>query len=192
LLRDSDAQKWLGYELAGYPAGLNFAEFGGCLKYASQRKTEGGKYWSESLPAIEARLKSSEMALAGYRFPAQLSPSLNSPSLYAGVQLSCAMTNVVASFNTSVSALRGAINDATGLLNELKAAVHSYAVDANIALAVGGAAQEIFETARVEVDNFVRQKCPKAAEQLLAAYERIQGGGAEECAQAWLPAEEFF
>ena len=184
LLRDNDAQRWLNYELSGYPDGLTFAEFGSCLKYANQRRDKDNKYWTESLPAIEARIKSSELALAGYKFPANLSPSLNSPSQWAGTQLQSAMGSIVMSFNLSVNAIRDSITSSTQLFSALTASVHSFATDANIALAFGGTAQEIFEAARLDVDTFIRLKCPKAAEQLLAAYERIQSGGAEECAQA--------
>src|ERR1035438_1010925 len=184
LLRDSDAQQWLTCELSGYPDGTSLDDFGTCSKFARQRMAENDKYWKESLPTIEARIKSSEVALAGYRFPTDLSPSLDSPSEYAGLQLQNAMTSVVRSFNISVTCLRDSIASSTGLFGALTAAVHTYVTEANIALTLGGAAQEIFEAARIETDNFVRLKCPKAAEQLLAAYERIQGGGGEECAQA--------
>ena len=88
------------------------------------------------------------------------------------------------SFNLSVNAIHDAIASYTELFNALTASVHSYATDTNIALAFGGTAPEIFEAARLDVDSFIRLKCPKAAEQLLAAYEPIQGGGAEESAQA--------
>jgi hypothetical protein len=186
LLRDDDAQRWLNYELSGYPDGTNLGGFGSCSKYARQRMAEGGKFWSESLPTIETRMKSSELALTGYKFPTDLSPSLNSPSQWAGLQLQNAITNAIGAFNVSVNALRESIASSTELFNALTAAVHSYATEANIALALGSTAQEIFEAARLETDNFIRLKCPKAAEQLLAAYERIQGGGAEECAQALL------
>src|SRR5260370_39729649 len=76
LIRDTDAQEWLKHELSGYPAGLDLAAFGSCSKYAEQRRTEEDKYWSESLPKIEARIKSSELALSGYKFPTNISPSL--------------------------------------------------------------------------------------------------------------------
>jgi len=97
LLRDADAQKWLTYELSGYPDGTSLDDFGTCSKFARQRMAENDKYWNESLPTIEARIKSSEVALAGYRFPADLSPSLDSPSQYAGLQLQNAITSVVSS-----------------------------------------------------------------------------------------------
>jgi len=184
LLRDQDAQRWLDYELSGYPGELNLSEFGECSKYTSQRAAEDNKYWTESLPSIEARIKSAETVLAGYKFPTDLSPSLDSPSEYAGIQLQSAITSVVRSFNTSISFLREQIVDSTRLFHALIASVHSYATEANIALSLGGTAEDVFEAARLEVDNFIRVKCPKAAEQLLAAYERIHGGGAEECAQA--------
>jgi hypothetical protein len=184
LLRDADAQKWLTYELSGYPDGTSLDDFGTCSKFARQRMAENDKYWNESLPTIEARIKSSEVALAGYRFPADLSPSLDSPSQYAGLQLQNAITSVVSSFNLSVNSLLNSIASSTELFGALTAAVHTYVTEANIALTLGRTAQEIFEAARIETDNFVRLKCPKAAEQLLAAYERIQSGGGEECAQA--------
>ena len=83
-----------------------------------------------------------------------------------------------------MNSLRNSIAFSTELFGALTATVHTYVTEANIALTLGGTAQEIFEAARIESDNFVRLKCPKAAEQLLAAYERIQSGGGEECAQA--------
>ncbi len=184
LLSDQDAQRWLDYELSGYPGGLDLSSFGKCSTHTRRRIAEENEYWSDSLPAIEARVRSAETALAGFKFPSDLSPSLNSPSQWAGLQLQNAVTSVLHSFNLSVSNLREQVAEQTGLLHKLVTSIHSYATEANIALSLGSTAQDIFETARIDVDNFVRMNCPKAAEQLLSAYERIRTGQPEESAQA--------
>jgi hypothetical protein len=55
----------------------------------------------------------------------------------------------------------------------LRAAIHSYATDTYLAIELGDIAQTIFETARNDVDTFIRAHCPKAAEQLIAINERM-------------------
>lgn len=56
----------------------------------------------------------------------------------------------------------------------MRAAVHSYASDASLALELGDAAESIFEAARRDVDVFVRSSCPSAVQQLVAISERMR------------------
>lgn len=56
LLRDGDAQTWLDLEIRGYPSGFDPKSIGNCLSYAKAggRILEDGKYYSVSLPRLEA------------------------------------------------------------------------------------------------------------------------------------------
>jgi hypothetical protein len=118
------------------------------------------------------------------KFPAEISPSLSSPSQFAGLQLQNAVGSIMTSFSLSIGLHKREIASNARLYHGLKAALHNYATDSNLALAFGDVAEEIFEAARAEVDSFVRANCPKAAEQLLAVYERLRAGNAEDLAQA--------
>ncbi|MCK6596050.1 MAG: hypothetical protein L6Q33_12695, partial [Bacteriovoracaceae bacterium] len=66
LLKDVDAQKWLKYEMSGFPEKFIFSDLGTCLKYAELggRVTADGKYWPSSLPEIEAYIYTNKNSLS--------------------------------------------------------------------------------------------------------------------------------
>ncbi len=61
----------------------------------------------------------------------------------------------------------------------MKSAIHNYVTDTYLALELGDVAGNFFEAARLQVDNFVRSSCPRAAEKLLAINERMSDRSAE-------------
>lgn len=70
--------------------------------------------------------------------------------------------------------------------------VHHWASATLVALEFGAVAESSFEAARRQVDEFVRAQCPKAAEQLLAAEQRLQEGDAEALSAALTACRRLF
>lgn len=69
LMRDPDAQTWLDLETRGYPDNFYGGNLGTCLKYvtAAGRFTDDGKYYSISLPKLEAQRRSDEAQVEALR-----------------------------------------------------------------------------------------------------------------------------
>jgi hypothetical protein len=151
LLRDSDAQKWLDYEIMGYPAVFDPDELGSCKKY----------YISDR-PAIrdERTHKSHPIGLP------HLESYINSTKIES-----------VSKLGANESQKRHLLNKHHELVNDferLKTTIHNYVTEVNISLSVGDFAQEIFEDTRLAADRFIRQYCPRAGEQLLAVHDRMK------------------
>lgn len=176
LLRDEDASRWLALELRGYPSDTNLNDLGTCAKYAL-RRLEDGKTYQPSLPAIEAEAKAAEMVLNKLQ-----SPAVNEP--VANFTESRATQSVINSMNASVLAQKTIVVFWKSNFARQKSMLHQYASDTLIALELGDVAEDIFETARTDVDMFVRANCPKAAEQLLAASERLRERNTESLSEA--------
>lgn len=169
LMRDADAQVWLDLETRGYPDNFNFTELGNCRQYATRggRLTLDEKYYSVGLPNLEAKIKSDEAIIDGFR-----------TSKYSTSAKDFLEANATSSLNTGQIKYQRAQKELyasnQSLFISMKSAIHNYATDVDLAIELGDVAQDIFESAREQVDNFVRVNCPKAAEQLVAINERMQ------------------
>jgi len=176
LLRDGDAARWLDLELRGYPSDTNLHDLGTCAKY-TLRRLENGKTYQPSLPMIEAEAKAAEIVLNKLQ-----SPAINAP--VANFIESRATQSVISSMTASILAQKtNAVSWKSNFARQ-KSMLHQYASDTLIALELGDVAEDVFETARTDVDMFVRANCPKAAAQLLAASERLREGHAEALSEA--------
>jgi vacuolar-type H+-ATPase subunit H len=171
LMRDTDAQRWLDLETRGYPSGFSFSELGTCEKYAVSggRLVEAeSKYYTESLPALEANVQADEALLATVK-------PLSSASTKAKNFLEKSATEALIVTQIKLhEARKASFTNNRKIFASLKAAIHSYVSDVYLALELGNIAQDIFEEARNIVDIFVRSHCPKAAEKLIAINERMQ------------------
>lgn len=173
LLRDSDAQKWLDFELKGYPDKFSSSELGTCKRYAeSGGRSNDDKYWQMSLPSLEARCRADETTLSSF--------NVNQPS---GVAENFVVAGATAALMQKQANLLNSIKSAyqqnASLLSALKGSIHSYATECFLALEFGDVAQDIFEQAREDVDAFIRAKCPEAAEKVVAINERMREDDAE-------------
>jgi hypothetical protein len=178
LLKDGDAQTWLDFEMKGYPKGFEAAQIGYCIKYMWQSRVDaGGTYSTSSLPEIEAWITGYQKHMDAIQLPSSISTSPRRPSELSDVSI------LVASVNTSLSSLRESSARETKAFEGMKSGLHSFATDRQISLAFGDVSNDIFERARATVDSFVRRTSPKAAEQLLASYERLSAGDPEARAQ---------
>ncbi|MHC2462112.1 AbiTii domain-containing protein [Bradyrhizobium embrapense] len=169
LMRDADAQRWLEFEMAGYPSGFAFSSLGTCEKYvrAGRRVDSENKYYSLSLPEIDARCRTADARLRTMGSLMQSSQPMENYTVKRATE------EFLAGQRQIEQSLINAYRHDRGLLSSIKSTIHSYATDVFLAIELGDVAQDIFETARRDVDNFVRAHCPKAAEQLIAINERM-------------------
>jgi hypothetical protein len=151
MVRDSDAQKWLDYEIMGYPVVFDPEELGSCKKY----------YISDR-PVIrdERTHKSHPIGLP------HLESYINSTKVESVSKLGAHENQKMHILNKH----HELVND----FERLKTGIHNYVTEVNIALSVGDFAQDIFEDTRLVADRFIRQYCPRAAEQLLAIHDRMK------------------
>lgn len=171
ILADGDAQSWLDFETRGYPSDFHFDKLGNCYKYAvagGRIDPAQGKYWTQSLPELEAQVKAEHHGLTAMGMPASFSPTVEN---YVA---SGATIQVLSAFQGSLQGQKNAYKQAAHLFASMKSALHAYAMETHIALQLGNAAEGIFEAARNEVDAFVRTHVPKAAEQLVALAARLR------------------
>ncbi len=174
LLRDSDAQLWLDYEIKGYPKSFTFSSLGSCEKYlrSSGRITEDDKYYLTSLPKLEASCQAGKN-LADLGAIKHTTPKVKN-YVEAG-----ATSQVIYDQIQAMNALKGRYENDVGLYSSLKAALHSYVTDRYFAIELGDVVEEIFEKFRYSVEKFISDCCPKAAEKLVAISENMQDGGPE-------------
>jgi hypothetical protein len=174
LMRDTDAQRWLDLEMSGYPAGFVFSHLGTCAKYpmAGGRVVEGGKYYPQSLPEIEANSLSDEALLRAHATTAPPAKVKNYIEKRATEEFITGQNNILVKRKQTYARSKS-------LFVAMKSAVHSYATDSYLAIELGDIAQNVFEAARNDVDAFVRAHCPQAAEKLIAINERMADHSAE-------------
>jgi hypothetical protein len=176
LMRDADAQLWLDLETRGYPTDFSFAQLGTCQQYAvsgGRLNLETSKYYPQSLPELEANAESNQALVDSLRA---------SPGPKANVK---DFTEKSATEALMATQLRVQITQtkqyaqSKALLVSVKSGVHNYATDTYLAIELGDVAENIFETARHDIDRFVRSHCPKAAEKLISINERMGDGSSE-------------
>jgi hypothetical protein len=178
LMRDTDAQLWLGYEIRGYPPSETFvfSTLGSCEKYAvagGRINPETNTYYPKSLPEIEAIASSQEATLRSFEKVGGGSPTMEN---YLVKRATEEFINGQLKLQKNY---REAYNSSKGIIASMRSAIHGYVTDTYLAIELGDVAQDIFETARRDVDTFVRAHCPKAAEQLVAINERMADHSAE-------------
>jgi hypothetical protein len=178
LLRDEDAQAWLTLEMNGYPDGFDLASIGSCGRYAEEggRVTSEGKYCAQSLPKIESELRASESALP--------IPSAGPPLKVDDYVQAGATAQVLLRVEQQAESARTRYTNWSALNASMRAAIHAYAADTSLALELGDAAESVFESARRDVDVFVRAHAPGAAQQLLAISERMRESDDESLSSA--------
>jgi len=174
-MRDTDAQTWLGYEMQGYPKPFSSSSLGTCEKYmaGSRRRLSDGKYYVTSLPELEANSRAGEATLNS------LQKVGGSSTVITDFVAKRATEEFIVNQLNMQTKLRTNFAEGKALVVSIRSAVHSYATDIYLAIELGDAAQEIFVSARDDVDAFVRAHCPKAAEQLVAINERMADQSSE-------------
>jgi hypothetical protein len=178
ILRDSYAQTWLDHETRGYPADIQLAKaLGPCAKYAFRWVASTNSVITVSLPALEAQMKAAEVLLSRLQGPTVTTTAAN--YLESG-----ATTAVINAVQAQMTKARDAYSSAAAEFSRMKSHLYRYAADTLVSLEFGDVAEDIFQGARNRADEFVRTNAPKAAEQLLAAEERMKDGSAESLSAA--------
>lgn len=176
LMRDSDAQLWLDFETRGYPPDFTFSKLGSCRQYAvsSGRLDEAeSQYYTQSLPELEAKAESEQALLS------TLKPVTSNSAKAKDFVEKRATEALIATHLKLQASQKNTYAQSKSLFASLKSGIHSYATDMYLALELGDIAQDIFESARDEIDSFVRAHCPKAAEKLVAINERMTEDSSE-------------
>jgi hypothetical protein len=150
LLHDSDAQRWLDFEIMGYPPVFDPEVLGGCRNFYTSdrpvlRDERTRKPHAIGLPQLESYVNATSPDIIQ-----KLGPHENQK-----IQI--------------VNRHHEMVND----FERLKTAIHNYVTEVNIALSVGESAEYIFEDTRRAADKFIREHCPRAGEQLLAISEKM-------------------
>ena len=169
LMRDTDAQLWLDLETSGYPKAFDPDTLGTCKKYAvssGRVNDQTGQYYVASLPALEGDAQAKEAQINSFR-------KLEAAPVIENYLVKRATEEFITEQLTIQMNFRKAFTDSKALVAALRSAIHSYATDTYLAIEFGDVAQNIFETARSDVDAFVRAHCPRAAEQIVAINERM-------------------
>lgn len=170
LLRDQDAQEWLRLEINGYPSKFKFSSLGTCQKYAESGgriNSDTNKYLLESLPVLEARMLAAEQIVKTAGLPLIDKPIEN-------FLVANATEKLLAVAQNAINQRHQEHREACGRFLSIKSSIHTYVTEVYHALELGDVAENIFESARAVVDQFVRTTCPKAAEQLVAMTERLK------------------
>jgi len=164
LLRDGDAQRWLDLEMRGYPEDTE-VQLGSCGKYV-YRFTDNKVTYAYSLPQLEAHARAT-----GEYFKKLSGPTVDKP--VENYVVAAATQQVMKDALAQMGHARQAWEIAVANFARMKNAIHQWATDTLISLELGGVAESVFEAARVEADRFIATNAPQAAEQLLAANERL-------------------
>lgn len=163
LLHDSDAQKWIDFEITGYPPVFDPAELGTCRKYYTSdrpvlRDDRMRKPRPVGMPQLESYIRAT--------LPENLQRL--GPQDAQKIQI--------------VNRHHEMLND----FERLKTAIHNYVTEVNIALSVGEYAESLFEDSRVAADRFIREHCPRVGEELLAINEQLDFYNPESFSEAML------
>jgi hypothetical protein len=172
MLRDSDAQLWLDCETRGYSPDFQLSRLGTSQKYAWRFISETKSVLTTSLPEMEARVRAAEVVLNKMQAPTISTTAAN--------YLESGATNaVIASVANQIAAARDRYSAAAAQFSRSRSHVYRYAADTLVSLEFGEVAEDIFQAARNVADEFIRSVAPRAAEQLLAAEERMSDGSPE-------------
>lgn len=166
MLRDPDAQLWLDHETRGYPPDFALSQLGTSQKYAWRWLEAEQSVLTTSLPEMEAKVHAAEVVLSKMQAP-------NITTTAANYLESGATTNVIYEITSRIAAAQNGYSVAAAQFSRMRSHLYRYAADTLVSLEFGEVAEDIFQAARDVADEFIRSVAPKAAEQLLAAEERM-------------------
>lgn len=169
LIRDSDAQLWLSYETSGYPANFVFNTLGTCMKYAASAgrlDLAGSTYFRQSIPELEAEIE---------HFQATLSTTKNEPKAQVVTDhvAKAATAELQKTFLSWQIDQRKNFATRKALVTSLRAGLHAYVSEVHLSIEFGDVVESIFESARSEIDGFLRLHAPAAVEKLVAISDRM-------------------
>lgn len=177
LVDEVSAVEWLGYEIRGYPAGPLDASASAAAwrsNRLSSSDANGVRYWTTSLPRLQAEVEAGLMQLQAAGDP--------------NVSLTSANPNQWLTMPTGNSAERSSVRnivaDRRELIGKIVGAVHSYVSTVELELRFGAVAESAFAALRDVVDTQIAALAPSAATKLAAAFENLASGNPEHWANA--------
>lgn len=166
LLRDSDAQKWISYEIGGYPSDLEKFDpkkLGKCQKYfrGDFRLSQGKELYQKfTLPSLEDFIGNTSVQ----QFPK--------------------FQNDVENHVQWTIKFHGS---AVQHFEEVKLQVYRYVLEVYLSLSIGDVADDIFQSSRLLADGFIQENCShEIKEQFLSINDRIKENAPESFSQALL------
>jgi len=184
LAGDENWKKWLDLEIHGYnvcPPDVTYEELLGFFAYFG-RELDNQKHTGlvHPLATLEQEAETAKLELAACRVPTSIHAS-SSQSLIPD-SASAAVSNVL----FRLTNIRYTITQRQLIIVRLMCLAHTYVLKWYNELHYSDVAQTIFERRRLEVDTQLKDLCPKALEQFVAAYERLRSGTEEDWSQALL------
>jgi hypothetical protein len=182
LIDDTEAMKWLQFEVSGYPKPFTPDAVAAALRSnrlvrdsnAASGDGPGPFYWTQTLGELAATIEASK---------AQISAATDAP---VSVSSSNPYQHVAApTGNTQErSAVRNHISRQQAILDNVVGALHAYAADRYQELRFGSAVESAFEVVRREVDLSIGGLVPDALPMLSAAFENATSSNPEHWANA--------
>jgi len=184
LVGDEIWSKWLELEIHGYNSPLvklTDEERKGLFVYFG-RELDSQKHTGliHPLATLEQEVETAKLEMAACRVPSSIHAS-NSQTFIPD-SASRAVNEVL----FRLSEIRTTITQRQVIIGRVIGLAHSNTLKWYNELHYSDVAQSIFERRRLEVDTKLKDICPKALEQFVAAYERLRSGSEEDWSQALL------
>lgn len=182
LVDDEYGKKWLDLEIQGYNIevpGVTYEEKLFFFAYFD-RELDTQKHTGHVHPfaTLEQETETAKLELAASRVPTSIHAS-NSHAIIPD-----SATSAVSAVLYRLTQVRTTITQRQVIIGKVMGLAHSFALKWYNELHYSDIAQSIFERRRLEVDTKLKDLCPKALEQFVAAYERLRSGAEEDWSQA--------
>ncbi len=187
LLDAKEVQKWLQFELEGYPGNDPVA-----LRYMSRtdRWTDQPKnlgYWLP-LAQLEGFTLATRLEIESLKVPSvHFAPSSSNPhesvTGFAGAHVQSA-TRPVADVMRKLDGLAAQMGKLTGVRSRVLSILHAFVSSAYYELAFSGLAAGIFDAYKEQVDELLRTSAADALEKVPSISERLSAGDGEAVSQA--------
>lgn len=187
---DNETLKWLRLELNGYskdslPADITFGE--ACVlahrssrqyKWTSPVTKETKDYITyESVPALEAEIETSQIALQNITMPTHVTPNQN---VFQNESYSTVLKNVVA----EQTKVKESIKRNRNHLAKIRSGIYAYVFGVYSKYTFEAVLDTIFNQIKEEVDAKLQILVPDALSQFTSAFNRLRDGEGEDFSQA--------
>jgi hypothetical protein len=182
LIDDTDAMKWLQFEIAGYPRPLTPDAVAAALQsnrlvrdpQEASGDGSGPRYWTQTLGELAATIEACKAQISA---ASDAPVSVSSSNPYQHVAPPTGNTQ-------ERSAVRNHIARQQAILDNVVGALHAYSADRYQELRFGSAVESAFEVVRREVDLSIGELVPNALPMLSAAFENATSNHPEHWANA--------
>lgn len=201
---DYEAVDWFTLELHGYnkkdiPSNIKheelyrFAQLSGrnTLYLNPTTLKEEGRYWSASIPEMEAETQTCSISLENLTPPSQFTPAVSKGSYESPYTGATSNEYVVEKYQDVLNALtiqRNALSEKIKhnmtLISKIKNNIYNYILKINLQLKFENITESIFQDVKEQVDKLLAEICPEAMKKFIAAYERLQSKNPEEWSQS--------